>query len=51
METGKSQTDGVSQSVCIQVACFQKIIRNENLTMQDKMPVGYFTFHQGNGYW
>jgi hypothetical protein len=25
----------------------RKIIRNENLTMQDKMPVGYFTFHQG----
>jgi len=25
----------------------RKVIRNENLTMQDKMPVGYFTFHQG----
>lgn len=25
----------------------RKMIRNENLTMQDKMPVGYFTFHQG----
>ncbi|MGH1519317.1 helix-hairpin-helix domain-containing protein [Chryseobacterium sp. JK1] len=25
----------------------RKIIRNENLTMQDKMPVGYFTFHHG----
>ncbi|AYZ13513.1 kinase [Chryseobacterium arthrosphaerae] len=24
----------------------RKVIRNENLTMQDKMPVGYFTFHQ-----
>lgn len=25
----------------------RKVIRNENLTMQDKMPAGYFAFHQG----
>lgn len=25
----------------------KKVIRNENLTAEDKKPVGYFTFHQG----
>lgn len=25
----------------------KKVIRNENLTPEDKKPVGYFTFHQG----